>query len=205
MARRPILTWRRSPARRRKNAKARRCPKVVSYRSASAASPSDERQMAPRLAELPLAGDLSQDRRAGGPQSFAEADARAAIEPRKRRTPHCRCRMLCNKRLQMLQSIANCAAGERKCPRLRALARICCDFKRRAGDSNPQPLTGHLISSQAAGQFAYPPERLNLSAAGPLGNAGAVMDFEGENGRYCRSPRSVVGAAMGPLRGRDRN
>ena len=31
--------------------------------------------------------------------------------------------------------------------------------KRRAGDSNPQPLSGHLISSQAAGQFAYPPGR----------------------------------------------
>ena len=29
--------------------------------------------------------------------------------------------------------------------------------KRRAWDSNPQPLSGHLISSQAAGQFAYPP------------------------------------------------
>ncbi len=29
--------------------------------------------------------------------------------------------------------------------------------KRRAGDSNPQPISGHLISSQAAGQFAYPP------------------------------------------------
>jgi hypothetical protein len=32
-------------------------------------------------------------------------------------------------------------------------------WKRRAGDSNPQPLAGHLISSQAAGQFAYPPDR----------------------------------------------
>jgi len=29
--------------------------------------------------------------------------------------------------------------------------------KRRAWDSNPQPLSGHLISSQAASQFAYPP------------------------------------------------
>jgi integrase/recombinase XerD len=29
--------------------------------------------------------------------------------------------------------------------------------KRRAWDSNPQPLAGHLISSQAASQFAYPP------------------------------------------------
>jgi len=29
--------------------------------------------------------------------------------------------------------------------------------KRRARDSNPQPLAGHLISSQAASQFAYPP------------------------------------------------
>ena len=29
--------------------------------------------------------------------------------------------------------------------------------ERRAGDSNPQPLAGHLISSQAASQFAYPP------------------------------------------------
>lgn len=29
--------------------------------------------------------------------------------------------------------------------------------ERRAGDSNPQPLSRHLISSQAAGQFAYPP------------------------------------------------
>ena len=29
--------------------------------------------------------------------------------------------------------------------------------KRRAWDSNPQPREGHLISSQAAGQFAYPP------------------------------------------------
>ena len=29
--------------------------------------------------------------------------------------------------------------------------------RRRAWDSNPQPLAGHLISSQAAGQFAYPP------------------------------------------------
>ena len=33
------------------------------------------------------------------------------------------------------------------------------ELKRRAGDSNPQPLSGHLISSQAAGQFAYPPGR----------------------------------------------
>jgi hypothetical protein len=33
-------------------------------------------------------------------------------------------------------------------------------LKRRAGDSNPQPLSGHLISSQAAGQFAYPPNRI---------------------------------------------
>ncbi len=29
--------------------------------------------------------------------------------------------------------------------------------KRRAWDSNPQPLAGHLISSQGASQFAYPP------------------------------------------------
>ena len=29
--------------------------------------------------------------------------------------------------------------------------------QRRAGDSNPQPLAGHLISNQAASQFAYPP------------------------------------------------
>ena len=29
--------------------------------------------------------------------------------------------------------------------------------ERRAWDSNPQPLAGHLISSQTAGQFAYPP------------------------------------------------
>ena len=29
--------------------------------------------------------------------------------------------------------------------------------ERRAGDSNPQPVSRHLISSQAAGQFAYPP------------------------------------------------
>jgi hypothetical protein len=32
------------------------------------------------------------------------------------------------------------------------------DRRRRAWDSNPQPLAGHLISSQAASQFAYPPE-----------------------------------------------
>ena len=37
-----------------------------------------------------------------------------------------------------------------------------CDFrkralKRRAWDSNPQPVSRHLISSQTAGQFAYPP------------------------------------------------
>jgi hypothetical protein len=32
-------------------------------------------------------------------------------------------------------------------------------IQRRAGDSNPQPLSRHLISSQAAGQFAYPPGR----------------------------------------------
>ena len=30
-------------------------------------------------------------------------------------------------------------------------------IKRRAGDSNPQPVSRHLISSQAASQFAYPP------------------------------------------------
>ena len=30
--------------------------------------------------------------------------------------------------------------------------------KRRARDSNPQPIAGHLISSQTAGQFAYPPK-----------------------------------------------
>ncbi len=38
--------------------------------------------------------------------------------------------------------------------------------ERRAGDSNPQPLAGHLISSQAAGQFAYPPGPLqNLASS----------------------------------------
>ena len=35
--------------------------------------------------------------------------------------------------------------------------KACVFFQRRAWDSNPQPLSGHLISSQAAGQFAYPP------------------------------------------------
>ncbi len=33
-------------------------------------------------------------------------------------------------------------------------------IKRRTRDSNPQPLAGHLISSQAASQFAYPPKPL---------------------------------------------
>ena len=43
----------------------------------------------------------------------------------------------------------------------------CKDLQqRRAGDSNPQPLAGHLISSQAAGQFAYPP-----------GNGPSALDF----------------------------
>ena len=32
--------------------------------------------------------------------------------------------------------------------------------KRRAWDSNPQPASRHLISSQAANQFAYPPKCL---------------------------------------------
>jgi hypothetical protein len=36
------------------------------------------------------------------------------------------------------------------------------DAKRRARDSNPQPFARHLISSQAASQFAYPPERLPI-------------------------------------------
>ena len=35
-------------------------------------------------------------------------------------------------------------------------------LQRRAWDSNPQPLAGHLISSQTAGQFAYPPGFVNL-------------------------------------------
>jgi hypothetical protein len=35
-----------------------------------------------------------------------------------------------------------------------------CSGERRAWDSNPQPLAGHHISSVAAGQFAYPPERV---------------------------------------------
>src|SRR5262245_21263230 len=35
--------------------------------------------------------------------------------------------------------------------------------ERRAWDSNPPPLAGHLISSQAAGQFAYPPKCLQSS------------------------------------------
>ncbi len=39
-----------------------------------------------------------------------------------------------------------------------------CDAlqKRRAWDSNPQPLAGHLNSNQAASQFAYPPRRLDV-------------------------------------------
>ena len=53
--------------------------------------------------------------------------------------------------------------------------------ERRAGDSNPQPLSRHLISSQAAGQFAYPPNRLtNLYVSwdgGKLsGRPGRAMD-----------------------------
>ena len=43
--------------------------------------------------------------------------------------------------------------------------------KRRARDSNPQPLAGHLISSQAASQFAYPPGPFNLEDCAGLGNA----------------------------------
>ena len=41
--------------------------------------------------------------------------------------------------------------------------------KRRAWDSNPQPLAGHLISSQAAGQFAYPPDTVNLLSKARFG------------------------------------
>ncbi len=46
-------------------------------------------------------------------------------------------------------------------------------LKRRAGDSNPQPIAGHLISSQAAGQFAYPPGLVtNLVLTDPAGKNG---------------------------------
>ena len=34
--------------------------------------------------------------------------------------------------------------------------------QRRARDSNPQPLTGHLYSKQAAHQFAYPPNHIHI-------------------------------------------
>ena len=36
--------------------------------------------------------------------------------------------------------------------------------KRRARDSNPQPVARHLISSEAASQFAYPPDRFGIVA-----------------------------------------
>src|SRR5205823_2015842 len=42
-----------------------------------------------------------------------------------------------------------------------------CGLQRRAWDSNPQPLSGHLISSQAPHQFGYPP--------GPLGRTAHIL------------------------------
>ena len=41
-------------------------------------------------------------------------------------------------------------------------------IERRAWDSNPQPLAGHLISSQGASQFAYPPA-VHKSTTTPAG------------------------------------
>ncbi len=37
------------------------------------------------------------------------------------------------------------------------------ETQRRARESNPQPLAGHLISSQAASQFAYPPDASSIA------------------------------------------
>ena len=61
------------------------------------------------------------------------------------------------------------------------------DNKRRARDSNPQPVSRHLISSEAANQFAYPPLRreyprpglTNLPVCTATGSIAPVLHFIG--------------------------
>ena len=50
-------------------------------------------------------------------------------------------------------------------PENKMFAGVCLD-KRRARDSNPQPLAGQLISNQPPHQFGYPPGAFML-ATGP--------------------------------------
>src|SRR5690348_11243589 len=63
--------------------------------------------------------------------------------------------------------------------------------ERRAWDSNPQPLSGHLISSQAAGQFAYPPGHSKSTTLSVRIQArlGILLGREGNAG--ARSPAPV--------------
>ena len=68
---------------------------------------------------------------------------------------------------------------------------------RRAWDSNPQPLAGHLISSQAASQFAYPPETEIYPPGAPPATAVAERRAPPAD---CATPRTRRGLGPPTLR-----
>ena len=91
---------------------------------------------------------------------YASTDAHLESSPQptraRRRAPY--------RQIEIGYTLATFAMQSGPCPAASSakenpatLAGLVLAKERRAGDSNPQPVSRHLISSQAAGQFAYPP------------------------------------------------